>query len=147
MLRDYTSRFYFEKSITGSDVPGVLLVVWRHLNTCRTSAQTSIHMLLALFVLHCKINTHLADWHHHYIHLNVHPRSRKYQLMMSQSCFCLHDQHKHVNRKSSKSPPQRSKQIVCVFVSVSQSSFDWWTSRLTTCSSVRLLLFCWLMTI
>ena len=29
-----------------------------------------------------------------------------------------------------------------------QSSFDWWTSRLTTCSSVRLLLLlCWLITI
>lgn len=47
-------------------------------------------------------------------------------------------------------PSWLSEQITCLYwcVRCRQSSFDWWTSRLTTCSSVRLLLLLgWLITI
>lgn len=72
-------------------------------------------------------------------------RSRKYQLMTT--CFCLHDQHKHVNTKSIKPSQQRRKLIICVHLSrlliggrpdwrpAARSgcccSVDWWPSKQT----------------
>lgn len=136
-FREYRSRFYFERSIQEVMLLVFLLSVCHRARYRHTNERP--HTFGTFFISN---ERRLAEWHHHYIDLDI--GSAFQEVPTDDDMFLFtwstqtrkHEVHQTVATKEETNHLRSS-----------QSSFDWWTSRLTTCSSVRLLLLCWLMTI